>query len=200
MGATIAVPATCKRIIGAESDSYSPEVDSDPVMSDAGKYIRARITVAPDGSRARYVVLTRSTNRVYGPAIATAAPTAPTAPSLTVASPEKVLTAKKGTWSGFPAFDSSVAENFQYDWYACLAPVEEVPTGDPADLLYRGDPGRCYSVGESSSQLNVSTDLCGLYLLVGVRVNNEDFRGKGGWSDYAYSLSSATAVGGTACD
>ena len=200
VGATIVVPDSCKRISGAEDDSYSPADDPDPLLSDAGKYIRARITVVPDGSRARYVILTRSTNRVYGPATATAAPRAPTAPGLTVALPEKLLTASKGTWSGFPTLDTTVAENYLYEWYACYGPVEEASTDDPSLLLYGGAPGRCFAVGETGSQLTVSTDLCGLYLLVGVSVNNEDFRGKGGWSSYWHSLTSATTVSGTACD
>lgn len=200
IGVSVTVPSTCKRITGATDDSYTPQGNDDPLLTDAGKFIRVRVTLHPSHTSTRYTVLTRSTNKVYGPATHVSGPGTPAAPSLTSSTPEKTITAKinAGSWIGTPAVDLTVEENLYFDWFACNAPIEEESSTVPSDRLWRTEP-RCYSIGETSKSLVVGTELCDYYLVVGVQVYNEDFRGKGGWSDWWYSATSSTKVGGSAC-
>jgi len=200
VGTSVTVPSTCKRIVGATDDSYTPAGNDDPVLTDAGKFIRVRVTLQPSGTSARYVVLTRSTNKVYGPAIHVSGPGTPSAPSLTSTAPEKTITAKvnAGSWIGTPAVDLSDEDNLYFDWFACNAVIEEESSTLPSDRMWREEP-RCYSIGETTKSLVVGTELCDYYLVVGVQVYNQDFRGKGGWSDWWYSATSSTKVGGSAC-
>ena len=200
VGASVTVPSTCKKISGETEDSYTPAGNDDPLLTDAGKFIRVRVTLQPSGTSVRYVVLTRSTNKVYGPATHVSGPGTPAAPSLTSTAPEKTITAKvnAGSWIGTPAVDLTIDENLYYDWFACNAPIEEESSTIPSDRMWRDEP-RCYSIGETTKSLVVGTELCNYYLVVGVQVNNEDFRGKGGWSDWFYSATSSTKVAGSAC-
>jgi len=200
VGLAVTVPSTCKKILGATSDAYEPTTNEDPLLDDSGKFLRARLILSPPG-RAEYMILTRTTNKVFGPAINTGGVTTPSAPTLTSTAPTKILTAGNGTWSGNPAGDTTDAGNFSYQWYYCHAPVSSASNIDPTTRLMRGtfDP-RCEIIaGESAKTLTVTTEWCGKFLMYGVTFTNTDFRGKGGTSLMRYSASSSNIVTGAAC-
>lgn len=189
VGLTVATPRNCAKISGATSPSYTPVTSTTATLNDVGKYIRARLILRSGGGQ-EYVVFTRTTNKVFGPAVVTTAPSAPTAPTLTAAAPSKSITAAKGSWSGYPTLNAK--STYSYSWYYCNRRVATAPTSEPINLI-NGQP-RCTKIsGASSSTLTVTTEYKGKYLLVGVRVNNS-YNGQGALSAWAYSASSSTAV------
>ena len=201
MGTSVSTPTGCSRISGATDDSYSPALDADPLLSDAAKYIRARLLI-DTGTGSKYTVFTRTTSKVAGPAVNTAPPGAPKAPTLTPTLDTKDVIATNGTWSGFPTPVTTVAENYSYQWYACNREVvrEQLDmVARPDEILNKDSTPRCYEIGEVSKTLTATTEFCAAYLLVGVAIDNTDFRGMGGTSEFSYSLTSASLVGGSAC-
>ena len=201
MGATVTTPSGCTRILDESDDAYSPATDSDPLLSDASKFIRARLVLDP-GTGLKYTIFTRTTSKVSGPAVNTANPTAPKAPTLTATADTKDVVATNGSWSGFPTPVTSVAENYTYQWYSCSAEVvrEQLDNVErPDEILNRDDTPRCYEIGEVGKTLTVTAEFCKRYLIVGVAIDNTDFRGKGGTSAFAYSVTSVNKVSGTVC-
>jgi len=199
-GAELSTPSGCKKIVGETSDTYTPEVDAtDSTLNDSGKFLRARILLSPSGS-AGWMVYTRTTSRVSGAPVNTAL-SAPSAPStLSESVPTRTVTASNGSWVAHPTLVTSVAENFSYQWYVCRRSVLAASNTDPTTLFSSGEP-RCDLLGgENAKTLVVTTEWCGMFLLVGVTADNTDFRGKGGTSAMRYSPTSAIRVAGTACN
>jgi hypothetical protein len=150
----------------------------------------------------KYTIFTRTTSKVSGPAVNTAPPTAPKAPALTATADTKDVVATNGSWSGFPTPVTSVAENYTYQWYSCSAEVvrEQLDNVErPDEILNRDESPRCYEIGEVGKTLTVTTEFCKSYLIVGVAIDNTNFRGKGGTSAFAYSVTSVNKVSGTVC-
>ena len=111
----------------------------------------------------------------------------------------KDVTASNGTWSGNPVLDTSVPENFTYQWYSCIFGLSRAPADDPTGIMTRKGP-LCEEIsGAVSKVYTVGLELCGRYLLVGVVADNTDFRNKGGASDMRWGPTSSSPVGGTAC-
>jgi len=196
-GTSVSKPSSCKVIAGANDDAYTPESSSD--VQDAGFYIRAKVTLN-NGASSNFVVLTRTTNLLYGPAVNTAAPSAPSAPSLTISSPSKIITAGKGTWKGNPAVVTTTA-TYTYEWYTCVSAVSDA-ADEPALTSYNkwthSYDVNCSLISghltDTDGQFVVDSDLCGYYLMVGVAVDNSDARGRGDTSAMKYSASSSSPV------
>ncbi len=201
VGVAVATPSACRKIPGATSDSYEPVDDADPLLSDSSKFLRARLVLSPPG-RSEYMIFTRTTNKVYGPAVNTGGPSAPSAPAnLTPSADSKELTASNGNWVGYPAVVATVAENFSYQWYFCHAPVSVASNTDPTTRILRSGDPRCELIsGETLKTFTVTTEYCFKYLMVGVSVDNTDFRGKGGTSLMRFSATSSGTVAGSACN
>ena len=188
-GALVAKPTNCVVITGATDDAYTPQSNAD--VQDAGFYIRARVTLN-SGAATKFMVLTRTTNLLYGPAVNTNPPVAPAAPSLTNSLPSKTVTAKTGTWKGNPVVTTD--STYTYEWYMCARPV--LLAADEPALTYvdrwTGDTRTNCEIlgGQIEATLEVNGDLCGQYLMVGVAVDNSDLRGRGGPSAMKYSATS----------
>ena len=100
-----------------------------------------------------------------------------------------------------PALDTTVATNYSYQWFACGAVVSLASNTDPSTVNDRRGNPKCEAIpGEVSKTFVVTNEWCGKYLLVGVQVDNTDFRFKGGTSDMRYSATSSSAVAGSACN
>ena len=198
MGASVSNPSGCTKIAGAQDDSYTPEASATPTLNDAGKYLRVRLVLQV--GRLVYMVFTRTTNKVFGPPVSVSAPGAPSAPTnLSVTQDTKDVTASNGTWSGNPVLDTSVPENFTYQWYSCIFGLSRAPADDPTGIMTRKGP-LCEEIsGAVSKVYTVGLELCGRYLLVGVVADNTDFRNKGGASDMRWGPTSSSPVRGTAC-
>ncbi|MFZ9731076.1 MAG: cadherin-like beta sandwich domain-containing protein [Ilumatobacteraceae bacterium] len=199
-GASLTTPSGCTKISGEDGDSYTPAEDSEVASkNDSGKFLRVRLILNPPGN-VDHMIYTRTTNRVFGPPVATSSPGAPSAPSLTVAAPTKVVTASNGAWSGNPTLVTTDPDNYSYQWYACSRPVSSGGNTDPTTLLDRDGNPKCEEIGgEILKTVTIGAEWCGYYLLVGVTADNTDFRGKGGTSAMRYSPTSTNPVGGTAC-
>ena len=196
-GTAITVPASCNPIrdgagVRITTSTYTAGAD------DVGKYIRVRIILRVTGFP-DYQILSRSTNRVYGAPIATIAtePSAPSAPSLTVAVPQKNVSASNGSWTGFPTPPTSTASAFSYKWYYCTR-GDRSRTSDPETRTFNGDQ-YCWDTGETTKTISVTTFYCGFYLMFGVAIDNT-VRGHGGLSAYQYSPTSTLKVAGAACN
>ncbi len=196
--ASLTTPTGCSKISGATTSSYTPATSLVAASNDSGKFLRARLILSPSAG-AEYMIYTRTTNKVYGPAVATGGPSAPAAPTTLVDT--KTLTANNGSWSGTPALDTTVATNYSYQWFACGAVVSLASNTDPSTVNDRRGNPKCEAIpGEVSKTFVVTNEWCGKYLLVGVQVDNTDFRFKGGTSDMRYSATSSSAVAGSACN
>ena len=198
-GASLTTPSGCTKISGAQDDSYVPDTSLLAATNDAGKYLRARLILSV--GRTDYMVYTRTTNLVFGPPTSASAPGKPSAPSsLTILKDTADVTASNGTWTANPALDTTVAENFTYQWYTCRQAIANAPEVDPTTLFTKRGAQNCEEIpGAVSKVLTVTLEWCGKYLLVGVVADNTDFRNKGGSSDMRWSPTSASAIWGTAC-
>jgi len=196
-GTVITVPASCNPI---RDGSGSRIVTSTYVVTndDVGKFIRIRIVLRVTGFP-DYQILTRSTNKVYGPPVAVVDtnPSAPATPSLSTASPSKSISASNGSWTGFPTPPTSTASAFSYKWFYCTR-SDRARTTDPESRTFNGDQ-YCFDIGETTKALIVTDFLCGYYLMFGVAIDNT-VRGHGGLSAYQYSPTSTGKVSGTACN